>query len=265
MSSPRNLPSDRFGGTLVDDLAGEIQARVMSGEIQIGSWLRQETLATEFGVSRTPVREALRKLQASGVVELVPNRGALVRGPTAREIREAYQVRAELEGLAAELAARFVRHDQLARLREADELFRRSVKALAKRKKVRPSEPLAISGEETWFRANTLFHEAVHEAAGNERLRLAIRDLHRTFPRNLTWAALRESVRLLDENIAQHGRICQAIESGDGQVARREMSEHVRLAGDLVATWFDRQADLLQLPIALRAGAVVDRASQLGA
>jgi DNA-binding GntR family transcriptional regulator len=263
--SPPRTPSDRFVGTLVDDLAGEIQARVMSGEIQIGSWLRQETLAAEFGVSRTPVREALRKLQANGVVELVPHRGALVRGPTAREIREAYQVRAELEGLAAELAARFARHDQLARLREADELFRRSVRELAKREEARPNEPLSISGDEVWFRANTLFHEVVHEAAGNERLRLAIRDLHRTFPRNLTWAALRENVRLLDENIAQHGRICEAIESGDAELARREMSEHIRLAGDLVASWFDRQADLLQSPAAPRAAAAVDRASQPGA
>src|SRR5581483_10873398 len=76
---------------LVDKLAATLQARVLSGELPVGSRLRQE---------------ALRKLQASGLVELRPNRGALVRDVSPREIRDAYEVRAELEGLAAELAAR---------------------------------------------------------------------------------------------------------------------------------------------------------------
>ena len=90
--------------SLVDHLASTIQARVLSGEIPSGTRLRQEAIAKEFGVSRTPVREALRKLQAMGVAQLQHNRGAVVRGPTPREVREAYEVRAELEGLAAELA-----------------------------------------------------------------------------------------------------------------------------------------------------------------
>src|SRR3954454_17732051 len=97
---------------LVDKLAAQLQARVLSGEFPSGTRLRQETLAEEFGVSRTPVREALRKLQATGLVELQPNRGALVRGLSLREIRDAYEVRAELEALAAELAAERIRRDQ---------------------------------------------------------------------------------------------------------------------------------------------------------
>src|SRR3954454_13794393 len=108
---------------LVDRLAAAIQARVLSGEIPTGSRLRQETLATEFGVSRTPVREALRKLQAGGLVSVEPNRGAVVRGPTAREAREASEVRAELEGLAGELASRRIRDEDLRRLHEAQDLF----------------------------------------------------------------------------------------------------------------------------------------------
>jgi DNA-binding GntR family transcriptional regulator len=122
---------------LVDELAHEIQARMMSGTIAIGSWLRQESLAADFGVSRTPVREALRKLQASGVVEVVPHPGALVRGPTVREIREAYEVRAELEGFAAELAARWIHTEQMGRLREAEELFRKAVADLSAAPKAR--------------------------------------------------------------------------------------------------------------------------------
>ena len=111
---------------LVDRLAATIQARVLSGEFASGSRLRQESLATEFGVSRTPVREALRKLQAAGIVQLEPRRGARVRGPSAREVREAYEVRAELEGLAAALAATRIRDDELRRLRDAQALFEES-------------------------------------------------------------------------------------------------------------------------------------------
>lgn len=225
--------------TLVDELAHTIQAKIMAGEFAIGSWLRQEPLAAEFGVSRTPIREALRKLQASGTVELMPHRGALIRGPTVREIREGYLVRAELEGLAAELAAGWIRDDQLDRLREAEELFRRSVEAFVSRRR---SEGHSIAAAEAeWPRANDLFHEVVQDASGNARLRQTIRDLHRSFPRNLTWAALTEDSRLLAENVDQHRRIFEAIERRDAAEARRTMTEHVRRAGELVAVWFERR------------------------
>jgi DNA-binding GntR family transcriptional regulator len=239
-SSSGGAAAEASLSTLVDEVAQKIQSRILSGSIPIGSWLRQESLATEFGVSRTPIREALRKLQASGIVEFVPNRGALVSGPTVRDIREAYEVRAELEAFAAELAARWIRPEQLDRLRDAEAMFRDSVAELVEGRA--PSGSGAESaGEENWFHANTVFHEVVLEAAQNERLQTIIADLHRSFPRNLTWAALRENVRLLDENVAQHGRIREAIESGHAEAARREMSLHVRFAEELVTTWFERQ------------------------
>ncbi len=117
----------RCNDALVDELAQTISACVVVGDYEIGSWLRQETLASEFGVSPTPIRGALRQLQSSGIVTLVPNRGALVYGPTLRDIREAYQVRAELEGLTIELAAGLITYEQLERLREAEGLLRHAV------------------------------------------------------------------------------------------------------------------------------------------
>jgi DNA-binding GntR family transcriptional regulator len=224
----------------VERVADGIQAQVLSGEVPIGTHLRQEALAEEFGVSRTPVREALRHLQATGLVELLPNRGAVVRGPSAREIREAYEVRAELEGLAAELAAGRISDRDLLRLREAQALFRESVATLIARRARRP-EPWR--DESVWVRANDLFHQAILDAAANTRLSDTIADLHRSFPRDLTWAALSQSSRLLEENVVQHEAILEAIEQRDPAEARRRMIEHVRSAGELVTLRFEQGGD----------------------
>ena len=78
--------------------------RIRAGELQPGQRLRQEDLCERFGVSRTPIREALRKLQAQRLVVVIPNKGAAVRIPSRKEIEEIYDLRAELESFAAELA-----------------------------------------------------------------------------------------------------------------------------------------------------------------
>jgi len=227
---------------LVDRLAATLQARVLNGEIKTGTRLRQEALAREFGVSRTPVREALRQLQAIGIARLEHNRGAIVRAPSARELREAYEVRAELEGLAASLAASRISDDELARLRDAQQLFQRSVSHLIERRRSRRRQEPDWDDDSDWVRGNDLFHQAIQEAAGNARLLRTIADLHRSFPRALTWSALRESSTLLEENVRQHDAILDAIERGDGQTARDRMIEHVRSAGEMIANRFERSA-----------------------
>jgi DNA-binding GntR family transcriptional regulator len=229
------------GDALVDELAAAIQTRVLNGELETGTWLRQESLAAEFGVSRTPVREALRKLQATGLVEVQPRRGALVRGLNAREIREAYEVRAELEGLAAELAATRVRDAELQRLRDAQALFRHSVASLLAWRDRRGGDDPPRDAYVEWNRGNDQFHLAVQEAAGNARLAATLSDLHRSFPRDLTWLVLGENTRLLEENVAQHEAILEAIERHDAKAARRRMVEHVRRAGELVTRRFEER------------------------
>ena len=217
---------------LVDRLASAIQSRILSGEIPSHSRLRQSSLAAEFGVSRTPVREALRKLQSTGVVVLEPNRGAVVRGTSPHEVREAYLVRAEL-------ATAHITDEELARLHEAQALFQQSIEEeIEKRKTGAPAEPW--SAENGWERANNIFHEVIQQAAGNRQLRAAIAHLHRSFPRHLTWAALSRSSHLLGENIDQHNRIVAAIERRDPRVARAEMAAHVSAAGELVAVLLER-------------------------
>src|SRR5262249_34795528 len=90
--------------TKADEIALVLEDEIVSGTIEPGVVLRQEQLSERFGVSRTPIREALRRLAALGLVSFVPNRGVRVRTLSREELREAFLVRAELESLATELA-----------------------------------------------------------------------------------------------------------------------------------------------------------------
>ena len=212
--------------SLVDHLAGSIQADILKGHIAHGSRLRQEALAERYGVSPTPIRKALRKLQAADLVELHPKQGTVVRGPSARTIRDAYEIRAELECLAVELALPQIGAAELAELRAAEEQFR-----------------AAIAGD-AWdasLQANDRFHAVILRAAGNERLRRTITELDRLFPRNLTWAALKARPSLLSESVEEHRRILAAIERREPATARLEMIHHVHRAGELVAHWYEQQ------------------------
>jgi DNA-binding GntR family transcriptional regulator len=225
---------------LVDRLAATLQARMVSGELVSGTRLRQEALAEEFGVSRTPIREALRKLQASGLVELQPNRGALVRGPSSREIRDAYEVRAELEGLAAELAAERIQQAQVDGLHEAQSEFRET---LARMMRVRSDAAGVVPDEEIerWRHANDRFHQLIQDAAANDVLVATLVHLHRSFPRDLTRIVLGESATLLAENVHEHEGILEAIEHRNAAAARKRMIKHVRHAGALVTLRFEQR------------------------
>lgn len=219
---------------LVDDTATAIRKLIMSGEIPIGAQLRQAELATRLGVSRTPIREALRQLQSGGLIEVVPNRGAVVRVPAPWEVREAYEVRAELEGLAAKRAVRLITADVLADLRAANDLLRRE-----------PNAPVAASGTLETNAANDRFHTLIHEVAGNERLARVIKEINEAFPRNVSALVLQDNPRHRDDNFAEHERIIEALAAGDAKVARREMQAHVISAGEQLARWYERRSDIV--------------------
>jgi len=221
-------------------MADAIQVRILTGEYAFGAPLRQAQLADEFGVSRTPVREALRALQASGLVELRPNRGALVRGLSPLEIRDAYEVRAELEGLAAELAAQRIRHDELDALREAQQEFRDALEA---------TTAARAAGEEPsddeigrWGHANDVFHLTIQQAAANGVLSHTLGRLHRSFPRDLSRTVLGESTALLEANVREHEAVLDALARHDAPEARARMERHVRNAGRLVVLRAEQRA-----------------------
>jgi DNA-binding GntR family transcriptional regulator len=217
---------------LVDKLASQLHARVLSGELASGTRLRQEALAEEFGVSRTPVREALRKLQAGGLVELQPNRGAVVRGFSSREIRDAYEVRAALEALAAGLAAERASREQLQRLEHAQGEFRAALeRTVARRRGGREVGEREIL---RWGKANDDFHQTIHEASGNEVLVATLAQLHRNFPRDLSRLVVSESTAMLQANVREHEAILEAVSGHDAAAAYELMQAHVARAGSLV-------------------------------
>lgn len=225
--------SEMSGHALVDGIAAKIRARIMSGEIPIGAQLRQAELASDFGVSRTPVREALRQLQTSGLIDVVPNRGAVVRVPSPWEVREAYAVRAELEALAAVLSVSNASREDLERLREANQaMYDRSI---AERDE-------AGSAAVDSRRENDVFHSTIAELSGNSRLARSIEEINETFPRNVSAQLLVNDSRHRDENFHEHTRILDALERGDAEAARAEMREHVIKAGEQLARWYERRS-----------------------
>jgi DNA-binding GntR family transcriptional regulator len=248
MAAPSGPGRSNGEEALVDEVAREIQKRILDGAIQVGAWIRQETLAAELGVSRTPVREALRQLQAGGLVEVLPRRGTYVRGPSPRDIREGYAVRAELEGLAAELAAQLITDVELERLSAAEALLPRKVDP--------PPEPAPRSGHDLladsgWLKsmeANDLFHDLIIQASGNRRLRDAIRYVYPRFPRELVWTALSSNSWLMGSIAQEHTHILDRIAAHDPVGARTAMVEHIRGAGDFIARRAEIVSDRPETP-----------------
>ncbi|WP_432841767.1 GntR family transcriptional regulator [Dactylosporangium sp. CA-092794] len=219
----------KTGAALVDDLADRIRNRIMTGDIPIGAQLRQAELASDFGVSRTPVREALRQLQTSGLIEVLPNKGAVVSVPAPWDVREAYEVRAELEALAAARAVRRITRDQVDQLRTANqEMYDYS---LARSTGTTPDQPD--------HRGNDVFHTLIASIAGNARLAKAINDINETFPRNVSAQLIVNDSRHRDENFHEHERIVRALAEGDTQGAADEMRQHVIKAGEQLARWYE--------------------------
>jgi DNA-binding GntR family transcriptional regulator len=227
---------------LVGNLADRISAKIFAGEYPPGSRLRQEALAEEFSVSRTPIREALRQLEAKGVIQHRPNQGAVVLAANAQDIRDAYQIRAELEGLAISLAAEWITDDQIARMGRAQKRFAETVdKLIAARKSGAKSE---LRNVPNWVESNDEFHGVVIEASGNRRLKQMIQDLHLGFTRNVMLSALTMDGRRMRENVSQHEAILTAMNRHDAIEARKAMTHHILRSGELAVWWLESRGRL---------------------
>jgi DNA-binding GntR family transcriptional regulator len=219
---------------LADEIALRLEAAIVAQELPPGTRLPQEELCERFGVSRTPVREALRKLQAQRLVVLTPNKGAAVRIPTRKEIEEVYALRGELEGFAAELACRNATARTDAELRLAVEAVKRRKSAPRHRDDTEWSFNIDVSDS---IRS---FHHVIHDAAGNARLSSAIHELEKSFPGDF---CTHEMARPLDSkrlHIHDHVEICEAIVARDAAKARELMQQHVERAKEILLTYLDQ-------------------------
>jgi DNA-binding GntR family transcriptional regulator len=230
---------------LVSELADKIYSKIVGGDLGPGSPLRQEALAREFDVSRTPIREALKQLEAKGVISHARGYSAVVRTPSSREIREKYQIRAELEGLAAQLAAQWITDPQLEELRTIHSRFARAVKGFggehgAVRRSSRGTAGPSSNAAKDWIETNAAFHSAIHVASNNLSLRRHIDDLNLGYIRSvMVTSTLGMDLHRVERNIRHHQAILDALSNRDPVQSRRAMSEHIIESGDFLVAWFE--------------------------
>jgi DNA-binding GntR family transcriptional regulator len=212
-------PNRRTSGTAVQAVIDAITEGVKEGRYAPGQRLVEADLTRELGVSRGPLREALGRLVAEGVVENEPYRGAVVRKLTRADVVDLFQIREVLEGEAARLAALAIDEGDHRRRMLA------SLEALATFKR-RP-DTIAYMDE------NTRFHELVVELSGNKLLARLIGQLQVHAFRLLLRRLISESSAVAD-SIQEHEAVAEAILAGDGRAAEREMRRHVRRSGAMV-------------------------------
>lgn len=219
--------------TKADDIALVIEEAIVSGELEPGTVLRQEQLSERFGVSRTPIREGLRRLAALGLVSFVPNRGVRVRTVSREELHEAFMVRAELESLATELAATKMTDESLAELDAAAKRFSRLTQELRSREP--GEERRTVMGE--WVRANHAFHDVIYGVAESPLVEQLAKSARRTFSGPAVWAPGDHSIDgLYLRNDEQHKAIRGALAAGSPAGARQLAREHVLSSFEMLET-----------------------------
>jgi len=217
--------------TKADEVALLIEEAIIAGAFAPGTVLRQDQLAERFGVSRTPVREALRRLVGIGLLSFTPNRGARVRSFSRHELREAFLIRAELEGLAAELAAPRITPQALAELQAAEEAFTECTRAL-RQASLPTGERHRIERE--WIHANERFHDLILQAAEAPLLERMARSVRRTFYGQAVWVQNEDIDQLYEANFQQHRAIREALAARSRHGARSLLTDHVLDSGVLL-------------------------------
>ena len=210
--------------TKADEIAAALEGEIVSGELQPGIVLRQESLSERFDVSRTPIREALRRLAALGLVSFEPNRGVRVRTVSWDELHEAFLVRAELESLATELAATRMTEADYADLDEAE---RRFSELTAELRLADPAPGLRELTSE-WVRANHAFHDVIYRAAGAPLVEQLAKSARRSFSGPAIWTGGGRAVdELYDRNDREHRAIQAALLARSPEGARAIARDHV--------------------------------------
>jgi DNA-binding GntR family transcriptional regulator len=227
--------------TKADEIALTIEEAIVSGELPPGTVLRQEQLSERFAVSRTPIREALRRLAALGLVSFVPNRGVRVRTLSRDELREAFLVRAELESLATEIAAPKMTEEDLADLEEAEARFSEATQAL----RARPRDDVdrwRLTSD--WVRANHGFHDVIYRVAASPLVERLAKGARRSFSGHAVWGPGGSEIdALYERNDREHQAIIAALRAGNPAGARALAREHVLHSYELLIHVLDQRSN----------------------
>jgi len=220
---------------LKEEIYDALHRHIIAGKYGPGDWLRQEDIASQMGVSMTPVREALDLLVASGLAERVPYRGVRVREMSTKDIVEAYGMRLVLEAMIARDAAMNVTPQQAAGLKKILDEMKRHVK-LNEMPKERQ-----LSRE---------FHSAIAEASGNDLLIKLYAVVANAFPDWLLYEALYRIPNLLTSSVAQtfeeHTAILNSLIKRDVNKAVQASIEHVLDSGKWLEEYLNVPAEMLR-------------------
>lgn len=188
----------------------QLKNSILAGEFENGAELREIALAKKLGVSRTPVREALRQLEQEGLVEIYPNRGAYVKGITYKDVEDIFRIRARLEGLCAEMAVSSITREQLDKL---DEIILLS-KFYEEKKDM-----------EHLLNMDSQFHEVLFESCGSKMLEHQLKDYHQ-YVQKARLRSLKRQERA-KKSTQEHEEILLAIKDKDAKRADELATRHI--------------------------------------
>ncbi len=200
-----------------------LESEILVGKHRPGAALTEMSVSTRLGVSRTPVRAALHRLAEEGLVEITPNKGAVVVGVTVNDLIDTYKIRMRLEGLASYMAAERISEEDKRELIEAVEL----------------AEFYVARGNADHLRdLDTAFHSIIYRSSGNRMLAKILSELHRNIG---TYRRMSLAVEgRLERSIEEHREILKAILEGDANKADALTSMHIERAMNNMVAAFEK-------------------------
>lgn len=204
---------NKSAASLEESVFLTLEDEILSGKLSRGETLAENTLSARLGVSRTPIRGALHRLSEEGLVDISPNRGAVVVGIGREELIDIYKIRMRLEGLASAEAAEKITDEDKKKLRDVLELA---------------DFYIAKQDAEHLKELDSEFHNIIYRASGNRLLCKTLSELHRNihFYRKRSLAV----VDRLEKSASEHKKILAAIECGDADAADKLTSAHIEAA-----------------------------------
>lgn len=204
--------------SLTGQVFKSLQNDILNGVLAPGDAMTEQKLCDELGVSRTPVREALGKLELEGLVRTVPNRGAVVVGICEKDIADIYTIRMYIEGLAARWSAENITDEQLDTLRSIVELQ----EFYAERRDMM----------QIW-QLDTRFHQLIYESCRSGVLQITLSNFHR-YIQKARELSIKKPGRA-QPSVREHREILEAVAAHDGALAERLMTKHIENAKNNIA------------------------------